>query len=142
MKTFPQSLLCYMKFQERLKVDSIFSKRNCIKLQALQTLEKVRNCVISQIFSISLNQAYCHMTHGEEGWTLIARLSNNDGKTWMRDDGKWWYYQQVAMGTTTDPSINTDMILPAFWLVSGRELKSRAVMIPVTQHCCRQLAIV
>ncbi len=41
----------------------------------------------------------------------------------MKDTGDWWYDQQVAMGTTTDPSINTDMISPAFWLVSGREFK-------------------
>ena len=41
----------------------------------------------------------------------------------MRDDGLWWYDQNVAMGTTTDPSVNSDMISPAFWLVSGRELK-------------------
>ena len=41
----------------------------------------------------------------------------------MRDDGHWWYDQNVAMGTTTDPSVNADMISPAFWLVSGRELK-------------------
>ena len=41
----------------------------------------------------------------------------------MNDTGLWWYDQQVAMGTTRDPSNNTDMISPAFWLVSGREFK-------------------
>ena len=62
------------------------------------------------------------MTYGK-GWTLIARFSNSDSKNWMRDDGLWWFDQQVAMGTTTDPSINSDMISKAFWLVSGREFK-------------------
>ena len=40
----------------------------------------------------------------------------------MRDDGLWWYDQNVAVGTT-DPSVNADMISPAFWMVRGREFK-------------------
>ena len=82
------------------------------------------------------------MTQGGEGWTLIARFSNNDGKTWMRDNGQWWYDQQVAMGTTTNPLINADMISPAFWLVSGRELKitrsddpSHTPLLQTTGNC-------
>ena len=61
---------------------------------------------------------YCDAT-----WTLIARFSNRDKKNWMQDDGHWWYDQNVGVGTTTDPSVNADMISPAFWLVSGREFK-------------------
>ena len=82
------------------------------------------------------------MTDGGGGWTLIARFSNNDGKTWMRDDGLWWYDQQVAMGTTTTPSTNADMISPAFWSVSGRELKitrsddsSHTPLLQTTGNC-------
>ena len=82
------------------------------------------------------------MSNDSKGWTLITRFSNNDGKTWMRDDGNWWYDQQVAMGTTTDPSINADMISPAFWLVSGRELKitrsddsSHTPLLQTTGNC-------
>ena len=82
------------------------------------------------------------MTADGKGWTLIARFSNSDGKNWMRDDGKWWYDQQVAMGTTNDPSINADMISPAFWLVSGRELKitrsddpSHTPLLQTTGNC-------
>lgn len=41
----------------------------------------------------------------------------------MKNDGSWWYDKTGAAGDTTDPSSNTDMISPAFWLVSGRELK-------------------
>ena len=63
------------------------------------------------------------MTDDDKGWTLVARFSNSDDKNWMKDTGFWWYDQQVAMGTTTDPSNNADMISPAFWLVSGREFK-------------------
>ena len=62
------------------------------------------------------------MTAGE-GWTLIARFSNTDAKNWMQDSGDWWYDKNVATGETTDPSSNTDMISPAFWLVGGKELK-------------------
>ena len=40
----------------------------------------------------------------------------------MRDDRLWWYDQNVAVGTT-DPSVNADMISPAFWMVRGREFK-------------------
>ena len=59
----------------------------------------------------------------DKGWTLVARFSNSDDKNWMNDTGLLWYDLQVAMGTTTDPSKNADMISPAFWLVSGREFK-------------------
>ena len=41
----------------------------------------------------------------------------------MRDDGKWWYDQQLALGATNNSSKNDDMISTAFWSVSGRELK-------------------
>ncbi|XP_078383986.1 uncharacterized protein LOC144666426 [Oculina patagonica] len=63
------------------------------------------------------------MTDDSKGWTLVARFSNSDDKNWMADTGYWWYDQQVAIGTTTSPSSNTDMISQAFWLVSGREFK-------------------
>ena len=63
------------------------------------------------------------MTKDPKGWTLIARFSNSDNKTWMNDSGDWWYDRRSAIGATTDPSINADMISPAFWLVRGRELK-------------------
>ena len=63
------------------------------------------------------------MTSSGQGWTLIARFSNNDAKNWMNDTGSWWYDRNVAFGSTTHPSSNTDMISPAFWLVSGNEFK-------------------
>ena len=60
----------------------------------------------------------------------------------MRDDGYWWYDQQVAMGTTNSPSINGDMISPAFWLASGREFKitrsddpSHTPLLQTTGNC-------
>ncbi|KAL9962512.1 hypothetical protein ACROYT_G031617 [Oculina patagonica] len=68
-------------------------------------------------------KVYCHMTDDSKGWTLIARFSNSDDKNWMADTGYWWYDQHVAMGATTSPSSNTDMISQAFWLVSGKEFK-------------------
>ena len=63
------------------------------------------------------------MSSDGKGWSLIARFSNNDNKNWMDDTGYWWYDQLIAMGTTTNPSVNADMISQAFWLVSGREFK-------------------
>ena len=62
------------------------------------------------------------MTSGQ-GWTLIARFSNNDTLHWMNDSGLWWYDKNLSSGETTDPSNNADMISPAFWLVRGTELK-------------------
>ena len=85
---------------------------------------------------------YCDITADRKGWTLIARFSNSDSKNWMRDDGSLWYDQQVSIGTTTDPSINSDMISPAFWLVSGREFKitrsddpSNTPLLQTTGNC-------
>ena len=63
------------------------------------------------------------MVSATQGWTLIARFSNKDFKNWMQDSGDWLYDKNVAAGETNDPSRNTDMIWPAFWLVSGHELK-------------------
>lgn len=46
------------------------------------------------------------------------------------------------MGATTDPSVNTDMISPTFWLVSGNELKitrsddpSHTPLLQTTGNC-------
>ena len=89
-----------------------------------------------------LLQVYCDVTTQGSHWTLIARFSNRDTKNWMRDDGHWWYDQNVGVGTTTDPSVNADMISPAFWLVSGREFKitrsddsSHAPLLQTTGNC-------
>ena len=63
------------------------------------------------------------MTSSSQAWTLIARFANNDAKNWMQDSGKWWYDRSVGAGHIADPSVNTDMLSPAFWLVRGREFK-------------------
>ena len=60
----------------------------------------------------------------------------------MRDDGSWWYDQQVENGTINNSSVNADMISPAFWLVSGREFKitrsddpSHTTLLQTTGNC-------
>ena len=63
------------------------------------------------------------MTSTGGGWTLIARFSNDDVKNWMNDTGYWWYEKNDTFGETSHPSINADMISPAFWVVSGNEFK-------------------
>ena len=63
------------------------------------------------------------MSDDGKGWTLVARFSNSDHKRWLWDSGSFWYSREVALGTTTSPSVNADMTLHAFWLVSGREVK-------------------
>ena len=63
------------------------------------------------------------MTSTGQGWTLIARFSNDDAKNWMDNSGHWWYDKRHAAGDTSDPSINADMMSPAFWAVRGSELK-------------------
>ena len=85
---------------------------------------------------------YCDITFQDTPWTLIARFSNRDTKSWMRDDGLWWYDQNASMGTTTDPSVNGDMISPAFWMVRGGEFKitrsddsSHTPLLQTTGNC-------
>ncbi|XP_078383878.1 uncharacterized protein LOC144666343 isoform X2 [Oculina patagonica] len=98
------------------------------------------------IYELSTNSfrymVYCDITADRKGWTLIARFSNNDNKNWMLDNGSWWYDQQVAMGSTSSPSDNTDMISQAFWLASGREFKitrsddtSHTPLLQTTGNC-------
>ena len=65
---------------------------------------------------------FCDVTSTGQGWTFVARFSNNDTKNWMKDSGTWWYDRTSGLGNI-DPSANTDMMSPAFWLVSGHEFK-------------------
>ena len=60
----------------------------------------------------------------------------------MKDSAEWWYDRQYATGTTTDPSVNADMISPAFWRVKGREFKitrsddsSHTALLQTTGNC-------
>ena len=62
--------------------------------------------------------------------------------SWINDDRLWWYDQNVTIGTTSDPSNNTDMISPAFWLVSGSEFRitrsddsSHTPLLQTTGNC-------
>ena len=68
-------------------------------------------------------QVYCDMTSDNKGWTLVARFSNGDEKNWMKNSGEYWYDRKSAVGQTTNPADNTDMISPAFWSVNGTEFK-------------------
>ena len=63
------------------------------------------------------------MTNDSKGWTLVARFSNGDEKNWMKNSGEYWYDRNSAVGQTTNPANNTDMISPAFWSVNGTEFK-------------------
>ena len=63
------------------------------------------------------------MTNDNKGWILVARFSNGDEKNWMKNSGEYWYDRKSAVGQTTNPADNTDMISPAFWSVNGTEFK-------------------
>ena len=41
----------------------------------------------------------------------------------MEDSGEWWYHTSVGFGDIADPSVNADLLSPAFWLVKGRQFK-------------------
>ena len=74
------------------------------------------------LFSFFL-KTYCDMTTSGQAWTLIARFSNGDARNWMEDSGEWWYDRSVGVGGILDPSVNADMLSPAFWLVRGRQFE-------------------
>ena len=63
------------------------------------------------------------MTSSGQAWTLIALFSNNDAKNWMENSGEWWYDKSVGVGDIASPSVNKDMLSPAFWSVRGRQFK-------------------
>ena len=63
------------------------------------------------------------MTSSGQAWTLIARFLNNDAKNWMKDNGEWWYDKSVSVGKEISPSVNADMLSPAFWFITGLEFK-------------------
>ena len=41
----------------------------------------------------------------------------------MLVSGAWWYDVNSTIGNNIDPAVNSDMISPAFWLISGRNFK-------------------
>ena len=87
-------------------------------------------------------KVFCDMTSDNKGWTLVARFSNNDAKNWMKDNGEYWYDRRSAVGQTTNPTHNADMISPAFWSVKGTEFKitrsddsSHTALLQTTSNC-------
>ena len=56
------------------------------------------------------------------GWTLVARFSNADTKNWAEPSGAYWY-DKTAVGSTTSPSANSDMISKAFYNAKGTDIK-------------------
>ena len=82
------------------------------------------------------------MASDNQGWTLVARFSNNDSKIWMNDTGYYWYDRRSAVGQTTNPAHNADMISRAFWAVEGTEIKitrsddsSHTALLQTTSNC-------
>ena len=60
----------------------------------------------------------------------------------MADQGTWWFVRRAAVGATTDPSVNADMISPAFWTVRGTQFKitrsddpSHTPLLQTTGNC-------
>ena len=53
---------------------------------------------------------------------MIARFSNADAKNWIATSGSYWY-DQTAVGSTTSPSANSDMINKAFYNAKGKDIK-------------------
>ena len=51
----------------------------------------------------------------------------------MNDKGDWWYDRLTAVGATIDPSVNADMISPAFGWLKPQSSRSRVVMTPITR---------
>ena len=91
---------------------------------------------------ILILQVYCDFTRARHGWNLIARFSNTDTRHWMLDSGHWWYDRMEAFGETTDPSGNTDMISPLFWLLNGSDFKitrsddsEHTALLQTTDNC-------
>ena len=77
----------------------------------------------------------------DQGWTLIARVSNK-GKNYWRRHSSWWNETKEAEGETTDPLDDMDMISPAFWLVGGNEFMisddPRTALLQTTDDCLGQ----
>ncbi|XP_028403521.1 uncharacterized protein LOC114526203 [Dendronephthya gigantea] len=74
-------------------------------------------------------------------WKLVARFSNNDGKNWMKD-ANYWFDKTSPNGSTTDPSMNEDMISKAFWLSAANNIKitrsddpTHTALLQTTNNC-------
>jgi len=142
-KGYPRPSIEWSRAQQSPDLLPAFQENGCLKINAIKENEGDYICRATNRFGLAETTTKVIVTlTDQQGWTLIARFSNNDNKNWMRDDGLWWYDQHVAMGKTTDPLINADMISPAFWLISGREFKitrsddpSHTPLLQTTANC-------
>ncbi|XP_015772610.1 PREDICTED: fibrillin-1-like [Acropora digitifera] len=101
------------------------SRKSCqeILCEGQRTKRPLSDGLYTLSISSTSFRAYCDITTSGQSWTLIGRFSNSDTKNWMKDSGEWWYNKNVGVGDIADPSANTDMLSPAFWLVRGLEIK-------------------
>ncbi|MEO7328211.1 MAG: fibrinogen-like YCDxxxxGGGW domain-containing protein, partial [Minicystis sp.] len=65
-------------------------------------------------------QAYCEMKLGGGGWTMIAKLSNQDDKHWI--DAKTSWTSAAAYGNAADLSTGQDAKSPAWGALAASEL--------------------
>ena len=90
----------------------------------------------------------------EEGWTLVARLSNADAIRWS--GSTFWQDRLQSFGNVVNPNDNADMISEAFWMVDGKEIRftrsdngrtisagsclsaSQSTLRSYIAHCCRR----
>ena len=76
-----------------------------------------------------------------QGWSLVARFSNNDTKHWIIN-ATFWYDRETPYGNVSSPFSNTDMISTAFWKVKGDKIKltrsddsNHTALLQTTSNC-------
>ncbi|XP_065070697.1 uncharacterized protein LOC135695510 isoform X2 [Rhopilema esculentum] len=104
-----------------------FMEKKPIAAKGLKSCKEIKNKEPKSLngkYRLSIGgkdtEVYCDMENG--GYTLIARFSNADNKTWMHESGDIWYSMQ-QYGNVTSSSDNNDMLSQAFSKVSGDDIK-------------------
>ncbi len=63
--------------------------------------------------------AYCEMKLGGGGWTMVAKLSNQDDKHWIDDKSSWT--NVIPYGNAADLSVDQDAKSPAWGAITASE---------------------
>lgn len=67
-------------------------------------------------------RAWCDMTSGNAGWTLVLKISGSDNETFRYDSAQWTNSAELNVDST-DPAVDANHKNAGFWLLGFTEIR-------------------